>query len=78
MGNVSCGERIYCVSETVQSDQLLTGGFQYGLTCPLGQAIGLALRTTYDPEGEMALLVVGVANAISVSRSRVLGQPLLT
>ncbi|KAK4499819.1 hypothetical protein PRZ48_008005 [Zasmidium cellare] len=37
----------------------------YGLTCPLGQAIGLGLRTTYDPEGETALLVVGIANAIS-------------
>ncbi|KAK5175052.1 uncharacterized protein LTR77_000189 [Saxophila tyrrhenica] len=39
--------------------------FAYGLTCPLGQAIGLGLRKTYDPEGTTALLVVGVANAIS-------------
>lgn len=39
---------------------------QYGLTCPLGQMIGLGLRKTYNPDGQTALLVVGIANAISV------------
>lgn len=32
---------------------------------PLGQAIGLATHTLYDPNGDTGLLVVGIMNAIS-------------
>lgn len=37
----------------------------YGMTTPIGQAIGLGVHGLYDPEGEMGLLMVGIMNAIS-------------
>ncbi|KAL2266070.1 hypothetical protein VTJ83DRAFT_5422 [Remersonia thermophila] len=37
----------------------------FGLTCPFGQALGLALRNTYDPNSAFGLIIVGVFNAIS-------------
>ncbi|KAL1841885.1 hypothetical protein VTJ49DRAFT_6484 [Mycothermus thermophilus] len=37
----------------------------FGLTCPIGQALGLALRDTYDPNSAFGLIIVGVFNAIS-------------
>ncbi|KIW04110.1 uncharacterized protein PV09_04921 [Verruconis gallopava] len=37
----------------------------YGTTTPIGQAIGLAIHTSYDPASETGLLTVGVMNAIS-------------
>ncbi|KAG5988748.1 hypothetical protein E4U54_004545 [Claviceps lovelessii] len=37
----------------------------YGLTTPLGQAIGLAVHKMYDPTSMGGLLVVGFMNAIS-------------
>ncbi|KFZ03771.1 hypothetical protein V502_10675 [Pseudogymnoascus sp. VKM F-4520 (FW-2644)] len=37
----------------------------YGLTTPIGQAIGLAVHTLYDPKSQGGLLMVGVMNAIS-------------
>lgn len=37
----------------------------YGTTTPIGQAIGLAIHTLYDPESEVGLLTVGVMNAVS-------------
>lgn len=37
----------------------------YGLTTPIGQAIGLGVHATYDPESVTGLLMVGVMNAIS-------------
>lgn len=44
-------------------------GCLYGITTPLGQAIGLALLyspgTSYDPGSSTALILVGVMNAIS-------------
>lgn len=43
--------------------------FAYGLTTPIGQAIGLALLlspgTTYDPASRSALILVGTMNALS-------------
>lgn len=39
--------------------------FMYGITTPIGQAIGLAVHGLYDPASEMGLLMVGVVNAIS-------------
>lgn len=32
---------------------------------PIGQAIGLATHTLYDPESEVGLIMVGTMNAIS-------------
>ncbi|KAF3929830.1 hypothetical protein AA313_de0210447 [Arthrobotrys entomopaga] len=37
----------------------------YGTTTPIGQAIGLATHTLYDPASEAGLLMVGIMNAIS-------------
>lgn len=37
----------------------------FGVTTPLGQAIGLAVHELYDPQSMGGLLVVGVMNAIS-------------
>lgn len=37
----------------------------YGTTTPIGQAIGLAIHTLYDPASEAGLLTVGFMNAIS-------------
>ena len=37
----------------------------YGCTTPLGQAIGLAVHTMYDPRSQAGLLMVGFMNAIS-------------
>lgn len=36
----------------------------FGLTAPIGQAIGLAARNTYDPNSATGLLVVGIFNAM--------------
>ncbi|RDA86871.1 hypothetical protein CP532_1425 [Ophiocordyceps camponoti-leonardi (nom. inval.)] len=37
----------------------------YGVTTPLGQAIGMAVHTMYDPASMGGLLVVGFMNAVS-------------
>lgn len=37
----------------------------FGVTTPLGQAIGLAVHEMYDPQSMAGLLVVGIMNAIS-------------
>ncbi|KAF1360641.1 Zinc/iron permease [Lizonia empirigonia] len=37
----------------------------YGTTTPVGQAIGLAIHTLYDPFSQTGLLMVGFMNAIS-------------
>jgi zinc transporter ZupT len=37
----------------------------YGITTPIGQAIGLAVHTLYDPASEFGLLMVGIVNGIS-------------
>lgn len=40
-------------------------GVAYGLVTPIGMAIGLGLRATYDPSSQIALLVSGILDAIS-------------
>jgi solute carrier family 39 (zinc transporter), member 1/2/3 len=40
-------------------------GIAYGIVTPLGMAIGLGLRTTYDSSSQTALLVSGTLDAIS-------------
>ncbi|KAM3551702.1 hypothetical protein MY1884_004137 [Beauveria asiatica] len=37
----------------------------FGITAPLGQAIGLGVRNSYDPNSAFGLIIVGVFNAIS-------------
>ncbi|CAK4033638.1 Zinc-regulated transporter 2 [Lecanosticta acicola] len=37
----------------------------YGITTPIGQAIGLGVQGLYDPESQFGLLMVGIMNAIS-------------
>ncbi|KAL2222376.1 ZIP zinc transporter [Thermoascus aurantiacus ATCC 26904] len=37
----------------------------FGTTAPIGQAIGLIARTSYDPNSAFALILVGTFNAIS-------------
>lgn len=37
----------------------------FGTTAPIGQAIGLITRNSYDPSSAFALIIVGVFNAIS-------------
>ncbi|KAK4189364.1 putative transporter [Podospora australis] len=37
----------------------------FGLTCPIGQAIGLGVRDAYDPNSAFGLIIVGMFNAIS-------------
>jgi solute carrier family 39 (zinc transporter), member 1/2/3 len=37
----------------------------YGITTPIGQAIGLAVHTLYDPASQFGLLMVGCVNAVS-------------
>ncbi|CAN8098138.1 unnamed protein product [Discula destructiva] len=37
----------------------------FALTCPIGQAIGLVVRNSYDPNSAFGLIIVGIFNAIS-------------
>jgi zinc transporter 1/2/3 len=39
--------------------------FAFGTTAPIGQAIGLITRNSYDPNSAFALVLVGTFNAIS-------------
>lgn len=36
----------------------------FGTTCPIGQAIGLVTRNSYDPSSALGLIIVGVFNAM--------------
>ena len=38
--------------------------FAFGTTAPIGQAIGLITRNTYDPNSAFGLIIVGVFNAM--------------
>ncbi|KAF2217482.1 hypothetical protein CERZMDRAFT_108201 [Cercospora zeae-maydis SCOH1-5] len=37
----------------------------YGITTPIGQAIGLGVQGLYDPASQLGLLMVGIMNAVS-------------
>lgn len=43
--------------------------FAFGTTAPIGQAIGLITRNTYDPNSAFGLIIVGVFNAMYVYSS---------
>lgn len=38
--------------------------FAFGTTAPIGQAIGLITRSSYDPNSAFGLIIVGVFNAM--------------
>ncbi|KNZ74568.1 Zinc-regulated transporter 1 [Termitomyces sp. J132] len=43
----------------------LAGAVLYGITTPIGIAVGLGVRTTYNPNSTKALIVSGVLDALS-------------
>lgn len=59
------GSRIAAVPYPKKSIRPWILVFAFGTTAPLGQAIGLIARNTYDPNSAFGLIIVGVFNAIS-------------
>jgi zinc transporter 1/2/3 len=59
------GSRISAVRFPAGSPKPWLMALAYGTTTPIGQAIGLAIHTLYDPASEAGLLTVGFMNAIS-------------
>lgn len=59
------GSRISAVRFPVGSPKPWLMALAYGTTTPVGQAIGLAIHTLYDPFSQTGLLMVGFMNAIS-------------
>lgn len=59
------GSRIAAVPYPKKSVRPWVLVFAFGTTAPLGQAIGLIARNTYDPNSAFGLIIVGVCNAIS-------------
>lgn len=59
------GSRISAIRFPVGSPKPWLMALAYGTTTPIGQAIGLAVHTLYDPFSQTGLLMVGFMNAIS-------------
>jgi zinc transporter 1/2/3 len=59
------GSRISAIKFPVGSPKPWLMALAYGTTTPVGQAIGLAIHTLYDPASQTGLLTVGFMNAIS-------------
>ncbi|KAJ8106425.1 hypothetical protein OPT61_g9544 [Boeremia exigua] len=59
------GSRISAIRFPVGSPKPWLMALAYGTTTPIGQAIGLAIHTLYDPFSQTGLLMVGFMNAIS-------------
>ncbi|CAN9338085.1 unnamed protein product [Alternaria sp. RS040] len=59
------GSRISAIRFPEGSPKPWLMALAYGTTTPIGQAIGLAIHTLYDPASEAGLLTVGFMNAIS-------------
>ncbi|CAO2657076.1 Nn.00g058790.m01.CDS01 [Neocucurbitaria sp. VM-36] len=59
------GSRISAIRFPVGSMRPWLMALAYGTTTPIGQAIGLAIHTLYDPASQAGLLTVGFMNAIS-------------
>lgn len=59
------GSRISAIRFPVGSPKPWLMALAYGTTTPVGQAIGLAIHTLYDPFSQTGLLMVGFMNAIS-------------
>ncbi|KAJ5059465.1 Zinc/iron permease [Bipolaris maydis] len=59
------GARISAIHFPAGSPKPWLMAMAYGTTTPIGQAIGLAIHTLYDPASQVGLLTVGFMNAIS-------------
>ncbi|KAF2847837.1 Zinc/iron permease [Plenodomus tracheiphilus IPT5] len=59
------GSRISAIRFPAGSPRPWLMAMAYGTTTPIGQAIGLAIHTLYDPASQTGLLTVGFMNAIS-------------
>ncbi|KAH6638152.1 Zinc/iron permease [Boeremia exigua] len=59
------GSRISAIRFPAGSPKPWLMALAYGTTTPIGQAIGLAIHTLYDPFSQTGLLMVGFMNAIS-------------
>jgi len=59
------GSRISAIRFPAGSPKPWLMALAYGTTTPVGQAIGLAIHTLYDPASQTGLLTVGFMNAIS-------------
>jgi len=62
---LALGSRISALTFPPRAPQPWLMALAYGTTTPLGQAIGLAIHSMYDPASETGLLSVGIMNAIS-------------
>lgn len=63
---LALGARIAAIpSFTTMSYRPWIMSVMYGVTTPIGQAIGLAVHRLYDPQSQFGLLTVGIVNAIS-------------
>jgi zinc transporter ZupT len=62
---LALGSRIASIAWPRKTIQPWLMSLAYGCTTPIGQAIGLALRSQYSPNSEAGLLLVGVMNAVS-------------
>jgi hypothetical protein len=63
---LALGSRIAAIkSFSTSSSKPWLMSLMYGITTPIGQAIGLAVHTLYDPASQFGLLTVGIVNAIS-------------
>ena len=58
------GSRIAAVPYPKQSIRPWVLVCAFGTTCPIGQAIGLLTRNSYDPSSAFALILVGAFNAL--------------
>lgn len=58
------GSRIAAVPYAKGSPRPWILVFAFGTTAPIGQAIGLATRNSYDPNSAFGLIIVGVFNAM--------------
>ncbi|RDL33328.1 Uncharacterized protein BP5553_08767 [Venustampulla echinocandica] len=62
---LALGSRIAAISFPHHSPRPWLMVLAYGITTPLGQAIGLIVQNWYDPRSAVGLLMVGFMNAIS-------------
>ncbi|KAK0704569.1 ZIP zinc transporter-domain-containing protein [Lasiosphaeris hirsuta] len=62
---LALGARIAAIDWPDKSWQPYLMVLAYGCTTPIGQAIGLATHTLYDPNSEFGLVLVGTMNAVS-------------
>lgn len=62
---LALGSRIAAIHFPKSSPRPWLMVLAYGITTPIGQAIGLVVHNLYDPRSQTGLLMVGVMNAIS-------------